>query len=96
MLSIAVAFAVAAAPALAHSSAMQQARLQLQTDQAAQTSERMQLRADQQTLKTDSHSGRMAAESKDAEKVYKDQQYLSGENKDIAADMARMKALGSS
>ena len=34
----------------------------------------------------------MAAESKDAEKVYKDQQAVKGEKKDIAADTAKLKA----
>lgn len=87
-LAIAAAVALAAAPALAYSSALQQA-MQLRADQAAQTSERMQLRADQHTLKADVQSGRLAAESKDSEKVYRDQLAIKGQKKDIAADTAR-------
>lgn len=36
--------------------------------------------------------GRMAAESKDSEKVYQDKQAVKGEKKNIAADKANLKA----
>ena len=35
---------------------------------------------------------KMAAESKDAEKVYKDKQAIKGEKKDMAQDKANLKA----
>jgi hypothetical protein len=48
------------------------------------------LEADTAKLKADSASGRMAAESKDAEKNYKDQQAIKGEKTDIASDKAKL------
>jgi hypothetical protein len=43
-------------------------------------------------MKADKKEGKMAAESKDAEKVYKDKQAVKGQQKDIAADKANLKA----
>ena len=43
-------------------------------------------------MKADTKEGKMAAESKDAERVYKDQQNVKGEKKDIAGDKANLKA----
>lgn len=86
-LALAATFALTAGPAVAGPSiARQEAQLQLKADQAGQASEQLKLKADEQTLKADTRSGRMAAESPDAEKVYRDQMYLKGEKKDLAAD----------
>ncbi len=43
-------------------------------------------------LKADKAEGKMAAESKDAEKVYKDKQAVKGMKKDIETDKANLKA----
>ena len=84
--AIAATFSLAGAPALAQYSGSQEAQLQLKADHAALASERQQLKTDKTTLKADTRSGRMAAESKDSEKVYQDQQAIKGEKKVIAAD----------
>ena len=55
-------------------------------------SEDKRLKADQKTLKADTNEGKMAAESKDAEKVYKDQQNVKGQEKVISSDKANLKA----
>lgn len=54
--------------------------------------EEKQLKTDQKTLRADTKAGKMAAESADAEKVYKDGRYIKGEEKEIAADKAKLKA----
>jgi hypothetical protein len=59
---------------------------QLKADKASLERQMKRLNADQATLKSDTASGRMSAESKDAYKVYNDRNDVLGENKDIAAD----------
>ena len=41
-------------------------------------------------LKADKAEGKMSAESKDSEKVYKDKQNIKGEKKDIVTDKANL------
>ena len=50
------------------------------------------LKADEAKEKADRAAGRMAAQSPDGERIYKDQQAIKGEKKDIVADAAKMKA----
>jgi hypothetical protein len=66
--------------------------LQKESDMAALKSEKEKLRTDVGTLKADTKSGWIAAESKDAEKVYQDRQAIKGEKMDIVADMRKLEA----
>lgn len=66
------------------------ASLQMTSDKAALQRQLKRLDLAEARLKSDTASGRMAAESKDAERVYKDQQALKGEKKDIAADASKL------
>jgi hypothetical protein len=66
--------------------------LQMQEDKAALQRALKRLNSEEASLKTDTASGRMSAESKDAEKVYKDRQAGQGEKKDIAADKSKVQA----
>lgn len=68
------------------------ASLQMTSDKAALQRQLKRLDLAEARLKSDTASGRMAAESKDAEKVFKDQQAVKGEKKDIAADNTNLKA----
>ena len=63
-----------------------EAPLQMQSDKAALERQIKRLEAAEARLKADTKEGKMAAESKDAEKVYKDQQGMKGDQKDVAAD----------
>jgi hypothetical protein len=60
--------------------------LQMKSDKAALQRQIKRLDLAEVRLRTDSKEGRMAAESRDAEKVYKDKQAIKGEKKDIASD----------
>lgn len=64
--------------------------LQMKADKTALQRSLKRLEHDEATLKSDTASGRMSAESKDAMKVYTDGQAVKGENKDIAADKAKV------
>lgn len=92
VLAVAAAFAFATGTAFAQSPAVKEDHAQLKADQSALAREKAQMEAAEKTLKADTRSGKMAAESKDAEKVYKDSQYLRDERKDIAADNAKLYA----
>ena len=61
-------------------------RAQTKADTAAIARERAQLRLDEKTLGADINSGKMAAESDDSEKVYKDRQTINSQRKDLARD----------
>lgn len=80
-----LAFAAGAAPAQL-SAAVKEDRTQLKADDNALAREEAQLRADRDTLTADTRSGRMSAMSEDSEKIYKDRQYIEGQEKDIARD----------
>lgn len=67
------------------------ASLQMKADKAALHRQIKRLEVAEAKLKADTAEGKMAAESKDAEKVYKDQQAMKGEKKGIAADTANLK-----
>jgi uncharacterized membrane protein YkoI len=80
-----LAFAAGATPAQL-SAAVKEDRAQLKADDSALARDEARLRADQDTLRADTRSGRMSAMSDDAEKIYKDRQYVEGQEKDIARD----------
>ena len=88
---IAVAALLALGPglAMAQTSPRQEDRAQLNADLASLAVERAQLSTDAHTLKADRAEGKMAAESRDALRVYHDRQDIQGENKDLKADLAR-------
>ena len=69
-----------------------EASLQMKADKAALQRQIHRLEVAEARLKSDTASGKMAAESKDAEKVYKDHQAIKGEKGDVAADAAHLKA----
>jgi len=83
---ISAVFAFSAVTASAHSSLSAKDRAQLAADNASLQREITRLDADETGLKADTASGRMSTESKDSFAVYRDQQYVSGEKKDIASD----------
>ncbi len=62
------------------------ASVQMSADKAALQRQLKRLELAEARLKADKSEGKMAAESKDSEKVYKDKQAIKGEKKDIAAD----------
>jgi uncharacterized membrane protein YkoI len=80
-----LAFAAGATPAQL-SAAVKEDRAQLKADDSALARDEARLRADQDKLRADTRSGRMSAMSDDAEKIYKDRQYVEGQEKDIARD----------
>jgi hypothetical protein len=67
-------------------SAAKEDAAQLQSDKAALQRQLNRLDADEKRLKSDSASGRMSAESKDAYQVYTGKQAIEGTKKDLAAD----------
>ena len=67
------------------------ASLQMQSDKAALQRQIQGLEVAEARLKADTREGRMAAESRDSEKVYQDQQAIKGEKMDIAADRKNLK-----
>lgn len=70
----------------AQTSAAQEDKAQLKSDQTALTQEQQKLKTDAAKLKSDRRSGRMAAESPDAERIYKDRQAVKGQKRALAAD----------
>lgn len=80
-----LAFAAGAAPAQL-AMAVKEDRTQLKADDNALARDEAQLRADREMLSADARSGRMSATSEDSEKIYKDRQYIEGQEKDIARD----------
>lgn len=84
----AIASLLAAAPALvcAQPAAAQEDAAQLKADQAALAQERVQRNVDAQILKADQSEGKMAAESRDSLRIYRDRQDIRGEKADIAHD----------
>lgn len=84
---ISAVFAFSAVTAFAYSSPLVKGdQAQLASDKASLQREITRLDANDASLNADSASGKMSAESKDAFAVYKDQQYVAGAKKDIAAD----------
>lgn len=65
--------------------------LQMKSDKATLQRQIKRLEVAEARLKADTREGKMAAESKDAQKVYQDQQAIKGERKDFAADKAKLK-----
>jgi hypothetical protein len=59
---------------------------QLQSDKAALQRQITRLDADEARLKSDTASGRMSAESKDAYQIYTGKQAIAGSKKDLGAD----------
>ena len=66
--------------------AVKEDQAQTKADASALARERAQLKVDEKTLRADTRSGRMAAESPDEEKLYRDRQAIKGEEKDLARD----------
>jgi hypothetical protein len=64
--------------------------LQMKADKTALQRALKRLEGDEATLKSDTASGRMSAESKDAMKVYTDERFVKGEKTDTAADKAKV------
>jgi hypothetical protein len=81
--AVTVAFTFVSGNAFAQSAATKEEKAQMKADESALAREKAQSKADQKALKADSKSGKMAAESPDAEKVYKDKQAVKGQKKDI-------------
>jgi hypothetical protein len=69
-------------------SAAKEDTAQLQSDKAALQRQINRLNADEASLKSDTASGRMSAESKDAYQIYTGKQAIEGRKKDLAADKA--------
>lgn len=82
----AAALALSAASAWAQTSATQEDRSQLAADRAALTRERAAAAKDEMQQRRDKAEGRMAAESKDSMRVYRDQRAIVGIRKDLAQD----------
>ncbi len=62
------------------------ASLQMKSDKAALQRQMKRLDVAEARIKADTKEGKMSAESKDAERVYKDQQAVKAEKKQILAD----------
>ena len=69
-----------------------QMQAQMASDKAGLQRVLKRLEADEATLKADKASGKMAAESQDSIKAYKDQQDVKGVKKVIADDKTKMQA----
>ncbi len=65
---------------------------QMKADKAALQRQIRRLEVAEARAKSDAASGRMAAESRDAERVYKDKQAVGAEKKDLATDHSNMNA----
>lgn len=85
---VTAAIACSGIAAVASPIAVRENAAQLKADEAALQRQLRRLQDDQATLKADTMSGRMSAESKDAYAVYRAEQAVKGERKDIAADKA--------
>jgi len=66
------------------------ASLQMEADKAALQRQIKRLEVAETRLKTDAKAGKMAAESRDAEQVYKDRQAIKGEKATVAADRTKL------
>ena len=87
LLAAALALALAAGAAVAKPfSLVDQDKAQIRADEHMLSAAQAKLHSDVATLRADTKEGRMAAESKDAERVYLDPQGIKGERKDITAD----------
>ena len=78
--------ALAPTLAMAQAAPRQEDRAQLNTDLASLATERAQLSPDTQARKADKAEGKMAAESRDSMRVYRDRQAVRGEAKDLKVD----------
>jgi len=85
-LAAAATLTLGAAGAWAQVSPTQEDRSQLAADRAALARERSAAAADEARLRRDKAEGRMAAESKDSMRVYRDQRAIAGIKKDLAHD----------
>ena len=63
-----------------------EASAQLKADKAGLKRALKRLKADEAMLKSDEASGRMSAESRDAMKIYTNERFDNGEEKDLSAD----------
>jgi hypothetical protein len=72
--------------------AVKEDQAQSKADESALARERARLRADEKTLRADTESGKMAAESPDGEKVYKDRRAIKGEANDITTDRKKLQS----
>lgn len=88
-------FQQAVAASTQSATAVKEDLAQLTADQAALQRQLKRLQADQARLKSDTASGRMSAESKDAYGVYNAKLAVTGETKDIAADHASSRQMKS-
>jgi hypothetical protein len=87
--AIATVLALGCAAAIAKPSpAMQEDKAQLMSDEAALHRQIGKLGADEASLKADTASGRMSAESRDAFEVYQAKEAIRGAKKDLAVDKA--------
>ncbi|MBS0294128.1 MAG: hypothetical protein JSS01_16585 [Proteobacteria bacterium] len=86
LLAVAAALTLAIPSAWAQVTPKQEDAAQLKADEASLARERVQDAKDVKTLKSDKAEGKMAAESKDSMRVYRDKQAIKGEKKDMAAD----------
>ena len=64
--------------------------LQMHADQDALRREMKQLQVAETTLQNDAQAGRMAAQSADSERAYRDEQAVTAERKQIDSDLARL------
>jgi hypothetical protein len=67
------------------------ASLQMKADKEGLQRQLKRLELAEARLKADTREGRMAAESKDAERVYQDKQAVKAESKQVAADKEKVK-----
>lgn len=88
LLALAAALTLGLPSAWSQVTKAQEDAAQQKADQAALTRERAQRATDAKALKSDKAEGKMAAESKDSLRVYRDKQALRGEKKAIASDKA--------
>lgn len=68
------------------SAAVKEDQAQLREDKAVLRTDEKQLKTDRAAMRADANAGKMAALSKDADKIYLDKQYIEGQRKDIEAD----------
>jgi len=68
------------------------ASLQMKEDKEALHRQLKRLELAEKRIKADAKEGKMAAESPDAERVYKDRQAMKAEKMEIAADQTKLKA----
>jgi len=86
LIAAAVLLALGPTLSMAQTTPKQEDRAQLNADLASLASERAQLSTDTQARKADKAEGKMAAESRDSMRVYRDRKAVRGEAKDLRAD----------